>query len=93
MCVCFLPSAADGTYFVKSNLQILLGEFVFHVVIGNESATRVQVLNNAVYISHSAYNLLERHESNYSPSSCGQIVKQTALKPWYDKKKERDRLN
>ena len=42
-----------------------------------DTATRVQILDETDYILHSTNNPWERYESNYSPSSYGQIVGQT----------------
>ena len=41
-----------------------------------DTVNQVQIMDEAVYISHSTW---ERYESNYSPSSYGQMVGQTGL--------------
>ena len=44
-----------------------------------DTANLVQILDEAVCISHYAYTLGERHASNYSSSSYEEIVGQTGL--------------
>ena len=71
------PVLADQEKTFMHHLWGVSGEMVTAVEI--DTATRVQTLDESVYISHCAHTLGGKYGSNYSFSRYGKIVGQTVL--------------